>query len=58
MKKLNYQPDIDKLRRAAYPPVEDFIDAMYWAENGDKSKLAAYYAKIKAIKAKLPNPSN
>ncbi len=43
-----------KARAEAYPPMEEFADAMYWAARGDDSKLAAYHAKIDAVKLAIP----
>ena len=41
-------------RKAEYPPLEDFADAMYWSSKGDDSKLTAYYAVCEAVKSKYP----
>jgi len=41
-------------RRAEYPPLVDFADAMYWSSKGDDSKLTSYYEKCDAIKTKYP----
>jgi len=41
-------------RRAEYPPLADFADAMYWSSKGDDSKLTSYYEKCDAIKTKYP----
>lgn len=43
-------------RAAEYPPVTEFIDAMYWNSLGDPTKLEAYNAKCAAVKAKYPKP--
>lgn len=45
---------IDNLRRAAYPPLTDFADAMYWQAQGDNSKMTAYIAACEAVKLKYP----
>jgi hypothetical protein len=34
--------------------VEELADALYWADQGDRSKLEAYLAKVSEIKAKYP----
>ncbi len=41
-------------RKAEYPPLENFADAMYWNSKGDDSKLTAYYAACEAVKTKYP----
>lgn len=45
-----------ELRRAAYPPLADLADATYWQSQGDASKMQAYLAAVKAVKAKYPKP--
>lgn len=42
------------LRAKEYPPVKDFADAMYWASQGDDTKLQDYYAAVAAVKEKYP----
>lgn len=44
------------LRLKAYPPLGDFADATYWQHQGDESKMAAYLAKIDAVKLAYPKP--
>ena len=43
-------------RKKAYPPLGDYVDAMYWASTGDNSKLEAYYAACEAVKLQYPKP--
>ncbi len=43
-------------RAPEYPPLSDLADALYWASEGDESKLTAYYAACAAVKAKYPKP--
>ncbi len=43
-------------RSSVYPPITEFADAMYWAQRGDSSKLADYYATIDAVKSTYPKP--
>jgi CO dehydrogenase/acetyl-CoA synthase alpha subunit len=46
-----------KLSRAQeYPSVKEFADAMFWASQGDDTKLQAYYAACQAVKDKYPKP--
>lgn len=42
------------LRAKEYPSLKDFADAMYWASQGDDSKLQDYYSAISAVKEKYP----
>jgi hypothetical protein len=37
-----------------YPPLADFVDAYYWAQNGDDTKMTAYIEKCAEIKDKYP----
>jgi len=54
---IQHTEDVDALRRAAYPPLADLADALYWQSQGDNSKMDAYNAKIAAVKARYPkNP--
>jgi len=46
--------DYKRRRREEYPPVEELADALYWADQGDRSKLEAYLARVSEIKAKYP----
>lgn len=43
-------------RKEEYPPLVDYIDAMYWTSKGDPSKLNEYLAKVEKVKAKYPKP--
>jgi hypothetical protein len=48
-------PEAYKYKRAAeYPPLADFVDAYYWAQNGDDTKMTAYIEKCAEIKDKYP----
>lgn len=55
--KIFHKQDYKLLRMREYPPLADFADAMYWAEQGDKEKLAAYLVKVDAVKQKYPKPA-
>lgn len=44
------------LRSKEYPSVKDFADAMFWASQGDDTKLQEYYAACQAVKDKYPKP--
>lgn len=41
-------------RKAAYPPLADLADALYWQAQGDNTKMDAYHAAIAAVKAQYP----
>jgi len=41
-------------RAAAYPPLADLADALYWQVQGDDSKIAAYMASCAAVKVQFP----
>lgn len=41
-------------RQMAYPSITDFVDAMFWMDRGDDSKLKAYFAACAAVKAQFP----
>jgi len=43
-------------RRAAYPPLADFADALYWKEQGDSSKLESYLKACEEVKKRFPLP--
>jgi hypothetical protein len=43
-----------RLRKPEYPPLVDFADAYYWAQNGDDTKMQAYLAAVSAVKAAHP----
>lgn len=43
-------------RRLEYPPMSDYLDAVYWQSQGDDSKMIEYWAKIEAVKEKYPKP--
>jgi hypothetical protein len=43
-----------RARKREYPPMTDYLDAVYWQSQGDDSKMAAYLAAIEAVKAKYP----
>jgi hypothetical protein len=41
-------------RRYAYPPIEDYIDAVV---KGDQAQLDAYIAACLEVKARFPKPA-
>jgi hypothetical protein len=48
--------EILELRKAAYPPLSELADAMYWASHGDSSKMDAYLAAVEQVKLQYPKP--
>lgn len=42
------------LRVAAYPPLADLADALYWQAHGDATKVVEYFAKVEAVKQAIP----
>lgn len=51
---ITHTEDYRALREKEYPPIADFIDAMYWQSRGDVSKMTIYVAKCDLVKAKYP----
>lgn len=41
-------------RQPEYPPMSDYLDAIYWQSKGDDSKMEAYLAAVEAVKEKYP----
>lgn len=50
------EPDYQQLRVAAYPPVTEFADALYWQARGKRDKMKAYLAAVDAVKVRYPKP--
>jgi hypothetical protein len=45
---------ISAARAAAYPPMTDLADALYWQSTGDQTKMTAYLAACEAVKQRYP----
>jgi hypothetical protein len=43
-----------QLRSVEYPPIGDYLDAVYWQSKGDNTKMDAYLAAVAAVKSKYP----
>jgi hypothetical protein len=43
-------------RAPKYPPLQDFVDAYYWAQKGDNTLMDAYVAACDKVKADYPKP--
>ena len=52
--KITHTEDYRVLRAKEYPPLADYIDAVYWQGSGDLSKMTDYLVKCDAVKAKYP----
>lgn len=53
---LEPEATYDQLRAAAYPPLSDFADALYWQAHGKPEKMEVYLAAVEAVKARYPKP--
>lgn len=42
------------LRIFEYPQLSEFVDAYYWMQEGDDTKMDEYLDKVKAVKQKYP----
>jgi hypothetical protein len=54
--KVTHKSDYRERRKREYPPLEDLADALYWQQQGDGSKLAAYFGKCNEVKRRFPKP--
>ncbi|UIF90842.1 hypothetical protein [Cupriavidus sp. UYPR2.512] len=55
MKVIRHRPDHGPLRKAAYLPVEDQLDALWHAmDRGEFPKVPEFYEPIKAVKDRYP----
>ena len=43
-----------RLRSSEYPDLKEFVDAYYWAQKGDNTKMDAYIVKCDSVKDKYP----
>ncbi len=50
--------DYKELRKAAYPPLEDFADAFVHSRNGEGANMEEYITKCLAVKALYPKPED
>lgn len=51
---MQAQEGVIAARRAAYPPLEDLADALYWQAQGDESKMADYLTRCNKVKVLFP----
>ena len=55
--KITHRPDPAPLRRRAYPPIEEQLDALWHAmDAGILPKVPEFYDPIKAVKVAFPKP--
>lgn len=50
--RTQYQRD----RKPEYPDLKEFVDAYYWAQKGDNTKMNEYILKCDEVKDKYPKP--
>lgn len=54
---LEYQTkEYQRQRAPEYPDLKEFVDAYYWAQKGDETKMNEYIAKCEEVKNKYPKP--
>jgi hypothetical protein len=46
--------DYRMARASEYPPLADFMDAVYWQSVGDDTKMCEYLAEVSRVKALFP----
>jgi hypothetical protein len=46
--------EYQRQRKPEYPPMEDYLDAVYWQSQGDNTKMTAYLAAVEAVKQRYP----
>lgn len=51
---IYHNEDVDQLRRAAYPPLAELADAIYWQSRGQSGKMEKYNAAVEAVKTQYP----
>lgn len=51
---ITHTEDVAALRRAAYPPLQDLADAIYWQSQGDNRPMERYNAAVEAVKERFP----
>lgn len=48
--------EYQRQRAPEYPPLQEFVDAYYWAQKGDNTLMDAYVAACDKVKADYPKP--
>jgi hypothetical protein len=57
--RLQSQYDLTEYQRQRapeYPDLKEFVDAYYWSQKGDETKMNEYIAKCDEIKNNYPKP--
>lgn len=55
--KTEYEETEYKRQRAPeYPDLKEFVDAYYWSQKGDGTKMNEYITKCEEVKNKYPKP--
>lgn len=50
--------DYRDLRIQAYPRIKEFVDAFYWSQRGDNTKMEEYLSKCDDVKTTFPKPES
>ena len=48
--------EYQRQRAPEYPDLREFVDAYYWAQKGDETKMNEYITKCDAVKDIYPKP--
>ena len=48
--------EYQRQRAPEYPYLREFVDAYYWAQKGDETKMNEYITKCDAVKDMYPKP--
>ncbi len=48
--------EYQRKRMFEYPDLGEFVDAFYWMQKGDNTKMDAYIQKCDEVKSKYPKP--
>ena len=51
---LHNATEYQRLREKEYPPMVDYLDAVYWQTQGDNTKMQVYLAAVEQVKLKYP----
>ncbi len=56
LKKEYVDKEYQRKRMYEYPDLGEFVDAFYWMQKGDNTKMDAYIQKCDEVKSKYPKP--
>lgn len=45
-------------RASEYPPIADYVDALWHEREGDSQFIESYWQRVEAVKAKYPKPES